>query len=252
MAVPSGRMSPCPPTLPLGCRDRCSGSRETWGGRLLLRKHSGRVPSCPPHPQSCQMTDAASCLCWDRAEGPGGADSIAPSPPRPWQSGFCSQKSIFSFFLFRVISGNQASGTRRRFILSMEEVKGGVALLVWAAGAGRWERGGPCPGAARFGCTCPAPAPAPPASARYCLSCGGERRVPFQCRLGEVPKGNLALSGDDGSPPTAEHVEEKSLLQRKKKKKKPFALKKPSLEVPLPVDAPQLSLWSGEETGVTG
>lgn len=107
------------------------------GGQLLMHKHSGRVPSRPLHPQSCQMTDAASCLCWDRAEGPGGADIIVPSPPGPFLQ---PEKHLQFLFILGYLRKSRRRHTsevypehgriNRRFCLI------GVGSTGWEVGAG--------------------------------------------------------------------------------------------------------------------
>lgn len=121
-----------------------------------------------PHPESCEMTDAASCFCWRWAEGPGGADSIAPSSPRPGRAGLRKEKSIFTFFFSLGYLRKSGWGHRSEVYPKHTSVKGRFCLV--RAGSAGWEvgaGGGPCPRAARSVCPClPASAPALKTSAR--------------------------------------------------------------------------------------
>lgn len=125
----------------------------------------------PPHPKSCEMTDATSCLCLQWAEGPGGADSITPSSPGPGRAGLCSEKRIFALFSLGYLRKSGRGHTSEVYPEHTSMKRGGFALSVRATQAGRRVLGLACPRAACFLCTCfPAPASALKTSSRYYLN----------------------------------------------------------------------------------
>lgn len=91
-----------------------------------------------PHPESCEMTDAASCLCWRWAEGPGGADSIAPAPPALEELASATRKASLLFFSLGYLR-KSGWGHRSEVYPKHTSVKGRFCFV--RAGSAGWEVG---------------------------------------------------------------------------------------------------------------